>query len=526
MSSKNPWFMALGTILFGGLTLTFWPMTHFLSLLWLILVMVYVSFARSQTRSMFNRDKGPGIDHVFRLSYLIILLALFLSQTIYFLYDLPLWLVQSLAPILEWGATGAFIASIIFSFYAHARGRGVGRERITAPRGMATFMAWVMFFLLPLWIGSVSHTGEPKITADTGGRALTPIDRSIFNDIREFARSRNAVGGVAAIITPEGTSYLKYGEFLKGAGLAPDENSVFQLASVTKVFTGLSLAQAVEEGRLTLEASSADYLSERLQPLSSLMKTKSLKQLATHTSGLPDATELNRFLLRFGLTPHNFYADLTENSLATGMAKMVPINTPQPYLYSNLGMGLLGHVLCQAEGKDYNAGQCYQDIVSRDILSPLGMMDTSITLTGRDSIKVAGAYSPVGTPIPHWTMASLHGAGGLNGTAKDLSLFLDAHLTGRADNLGRAMVLATSPQRDRGTVGFASGLGWNIDTHNDEGSTSPRPVYFHGGATFGNSSFIGFDPVRKVGLVILFNTATPGLDRLGRSILNNKTIVP
>jgi CubicO group peptidase (beta-lactamase class C family) len=492
--------------------------------------MGYVIIARAETRSMFNRIRGPGIDLVFRLSYLIILVALVLGQTIYFIYDLPLWVIRVLRPILEWGAPGAFLASIVFSLYAHARGRSVQRERITAPRGFATFMTWIMFFLAPLWVGSVSSAGGLKEAADTSGRALTPIDRTVFNDIREFARSRRVIGGVAAIITAEGIAYLKYGEFLQGSDLPPDENSVFQLASVSKVFTSLALARAVEEDRLVLTASASDYLSEPLQSLKPLLSGITLEQLATHTSGLPDATSLDRFWLRFALTPLNFYADLTENSLALGMGKMPTQKTPQPYEYSNLGLGLLGHVLCQSEGKDYELGQCYQDIVARDILNPLGMADTSITLSGRDAVSVVGAYGPVGTPVPHWTMASLHGAGGLNGTAKDLSAFLEAHLTGRADMLGRAMVLATSQKladdAQNGNRGFAGGLGWNIDLHQDEDRANARPVFFHGGATFGNSSFIGFDPVRKVGLVILFNTATPGLERLGRTILNNKTIVP
>ncbi len=166
---------------------------------------------------------------------------------------------------------------------------------------------------------------------------------------------------------------------------------------------------------------------------------------------------------------------------------------PQPADYSNLGMGLLGHLLERIHGRSY------AELAAERITGPLGMKDTVIELDADQHTRFALPHSG-STTVKPWRNPGLAGAGGLCSTAADLAVLVTALMTPGDSPLQAAWALARQPR---------AGLGWQklglaimIDQHYG------ALTYWHGGATGGSRSYIGFSPDTQHGLVILFDNDT------------------
>ena len=215
-----------------------------------------------------------------------------------------------------------------------------------------------------------------------------------------------------------------------------------------------------------------------------------LGRLATHSSGLPrlpdnlaPADWANPYA---DYTVEHLYEFLAGHKLARGIGKAVE--------YSNLGYGLLGHALTLAEGTDY------ETLIARRILEPLEMSDTAVELTPPLRERLAPGHDEELQPVPNWDIPALAGAGALRSTVNDLLTFLEANLGLRQTPLREAMARTHVPQVTDPGLGMDIGLAWIIA---DEGD---RRIVWHNGATGGYSSFIGFDPETREGVVVLSNS--------------------
>lgn len=268
------------------------------------------------------------------------------------------------------------------------------------------------------------------------------------------------------------------------AGRPVDQDTVFEIGSITKLFTALLLADMVCRGTAALNEPVSALLPAGTSVPERNGKQITLLQLAAHTSGLPrvpadlpqDSPDPYA-----GYTPERLYAFLAGCKLAR-----VP---GDGFEYSNLGAGLLGHALA------LRAGQEYEDLVASRILRPLGMASTAIHLSPSMAARFASAHDDSGDPVPAWDLAVLAGAGGLRATAPDLLLFLDALMDTDAGPLGTAAALLAAP-RDAGGLGF--GL--------------PQPeghlALQHEGGTGGFRSYAGCVPAWRRGTVVLANAST------------------
>ena len=162
--------------------------------------------------------------------------------------------------------------------------------------------------------------------------------------------------------------------------------------------------------------------------------------------------------------------------------------------YSNLGYGLLGHALALREGVDY------ETLIAGRILEPLGMAGTAVELTQPLRERLAPGHDEELQPVPSWDIPALAGAGALRSTVNDLLIFLEANLGLRQTPLREAMARAHVPQAADPGLGMDIGLGWVVA---DDGE---RRFVWHNGATGGYSSFIGFDPEAREGVVVLSNS--------------------
>ncbi len=278
--------------------------------------------------------------------------------------------------------------------------------------------------------------------------------------------------------------------------------AVFEIGSVTKAFTGTLLADMVVRGEVALGDSIALYLPPEASGAKGNLGGRSLLDLATHSSGLPSLPDdFNP------ADPENPYADYAEQDLYRFLAR-VPLRLPggRAYEYSNLGAGLLGGLLAR------RAGMSYETLLRERILGPLGMSNTAIMLGDGMRQRLVPGNNALGLPEQNWDMGVLAGAGGLRSTADDMLRFLAA-ATGLATSpLDSALREARVPRRSAGTRTMSIGLGWHI--------LGNGSIVWHNGQTGGYHSFVGFDPERRAGVVVLSSIAID-IDDIGIHLLDS-----
>lgn len=230
-----------------------------------------------------------------------------------------------------------------------------------------------------------------------------------------------------------------------------------------------------------------------------------LADLATHTAGLPRLP--HGFFPRSLRHRHNPYAWFTVDDLYGGLASTRLRREPggRP-LYSNLGYGLLGHVLA------VRAGLSYEQLVEERICGPLGLGDTCVSVSAAALARFAQGHDRRGRPVQHWDLPVLAGAGALRSTVADLLAFLRLQLGHGDPALVRAAALTQAPRSH--FRGVALGLGWTRLPLRG----SDREVLFHNGATGGFRSFAGFVPAAATAVAVLSNCAR-SVDALGLRIL-------
>jgi CubicO group peptidase (beta-lactamase class C family) len=314
-----------------------------------------------------------------------------------------------------------------------------------------------------------------------------------------------AIGLVVGVSHGNGRMLFGFGARTVNGSTPPNGDDIFEIGSVTKVFTGFLLARAVEQGTATLDtvidpwfpAGSPDFNGQSITWL----------DLATHTSGLPNyPSNLNPTV------PGNPASGYTAQNLASFMAGYtLNLQPGTHFLYSNLGSGVLGHVLVQA-----CASTDYEALVRREIADPLGMADTRIVLSPTQQLRRVQGYAGP-NPAPFNVIGEpLAGGGALRSSARDLLLFVDAaigHGPAAAVSTWQDVLLPQrrSPFGDEG----ASGLLINSETH------AGRRLYSKSGGTAGFSSQICFTSTPPVAVVLLANSRdVQGLQALGRELVD------
>ena len=294
-----------------------------------------------------------------------------------------------------------------------------------------------------------------------------------------------------------------FGSITLPGGKAPDADTVYEIGSITKGLTGIVLADMAIAGEVSPHDTLEKYLPEPANFPESIRKI-TLQQLATHASGLPRLPAN----LMFGMKdPANPYAHYGRKELEAFLYGYTPPPDRAAIVpeYSNLGFGLLGFVLAQ------KAGMTYEALLKQRVLDPLGMRDTTVTLTADQRARLAPGHAK-GVPVSNWDLDALAGAGAVRSTAADMAKLLQALMRPPDSRIGKAIRLALEP---RGQLGAAKiGFGWLT-------STQPSGFTFiwHNGGTGGYRSFIGFTPDAKAGIVVLTNGADQSPDPLAAQAL-------
>ena len=277
--------------------------------------------------------------------------------------------------------------------------------------------------------------------------------------------------------------------FSAGHAEVPAERVLFEIGSISKVFTGILLADAVKAGKLGFD----DTLAQRLPAVKFDHATTgaiTLKLLATHTSCLPRLPD--NMMNADGDDPYSQY-DNKAMFEYLAHAKLEG-QTPCASSYSNLGFGVLGVVLETAYGKPWVA------LVQEKIAGPLGMVDTVQQLSSAQQPRFAEPWAG-DKPAHPWTFTAISGAGALRSTLADMSRFADALLAGAKGPLGHVWPLLAGDYVDMPAVGGKIGLGLVHLKENGE------DTYWHNGGTGGYRSVLSVYPASGRAVIVLASNA-------------------
>jgi CubicO group peptidase (beta-lactamase class C family) len=344
------------------------------------------------------------------------------------------------------------------------------------------------------WAGAASRADEPKASA-----AVAVSQKQVEALARPVVDGDWCAGMVVAVVDPQGTKYYGFGS----SGLAtalPDERTLFEIGSISKAFTGVLLADAVVRKEVALEDPISRYLPEKVKAPEYQGTPITLLNLSTHTASLPRLPGNLR-----PKDPANPYADYTVEQLYDFLSSYrLPRKPGEKSDYSNLGTGLLGHLLAR------RAGKSYEELLVERVCRPLGLADTRISLNAEQRGRLARGHGADGEPAANWDLPTFAGAGAVRSSAADMARFVQANLNPTGSPLGEALRLSHVP---RFVVGGETsiGLGWHLNTQSK--------TVWHNGETGGYHSFAGFIPERHAGVVVLANSATELVDAVGVSVL-------
>ena len=246
-----------------------------------------------------------------------------------------------------------------------------------------------------------------------------------------YLRSPGNVGLVVGLLVRDECLCLGYGKVAEDSARPPDAGTVFEIGSITKVFTAALLAEMAGRGEVRLDQPVAELLPPGVRVPSYRGRAITLAHLAEHTAALP---RLPRNLWATVTDMKNPYRDYQVAHLYEYLSRAAIGFPPGTGVaYSNLGAGLLGHVLA------LRAGRPFEDLLAERVLRPLGLADTGITLSADQAARLAPGHTVKGEPTPNWDIPSLAGAGALKSTAAEMLTFLRANLDPPETPVGAAL---------------------------------------------------------------------------------------
>ncbi len=339
------------------------------------------------------------------------------------------------------------------------------------------------------------------LTTATHTSASEAMKSRIDPLVQPYLDAKVVVGMTVGVWQDGQATVVGYGRLAADDLRRPDGETVYEIGSVSKVFTGVLLGDAVARGRLKLEQPVQELLPKGKKMPAPQERPVTFQDLATHVSGLPSLPD--------NIQPAdatNPYADYTVEQLYEFLNRYKLERAPgAKQEYSNLAVGLLGHVLT------LDAKLSYEELLRDRITGPLKMTATTITLNDKLRSRLAKPHMGDGTPGVNWDLPTLAGAGAIRSTVNDMLRFVQANLNPPSGELGTAIETAWQVHQKPLEGGFAMGLGWHLAR---DGQTR-----WHNGQSGGYHAMILVNRSLETGVVLLTNTATMEVDRLAEDII-------
>ena len=327
------------------------------------------------------------------------------------------------------------------------------------------------------------------------------------DDVKESIERRIEYGKnpsiVVGLINGDEVAYYAFGKTKEGGSKAT-ENSIYEIGSISKTFTAIMLADQVLKGNMKVDDPVQLYLPATVTMPRFDGDNITLGQLSDHTSSLPR--------LPSNMAPVdalNPYADYTVDQLYDFLSTHELRRTiGSQYEYSNLAVGLLGHVL------SLKTGMSYEELMRVTITNPLHMTATVIKPDANMKKNLAVGHAN-GVEVPNWDLGAIPGAGAIRSSVHDMVLYIMANMHDSKSSLSKAMQLTHQPRHDKAN-GSSVGLGWHITPGQD------GDITWHNGGTGGYRAFAGYNPKTNQGIVVLTNS-DQSVDDIGFHVLDPAT---
>lgn len=313
------------------------------------------------------------------------------------------------------------------------------------------------------------------------------------------------VGIAVGVITPQGIYKYSSGKTDINGNDTINSQTLFEIGSITKTFTGLLFTLFVQKGLMSSDDYIDTYLPKTIQIPESFKNKIKLWHLVTHTSGFPRLP--SDFFQKTDFNSDNPYVNYDTTDLYNYLSTFTVYKAGKKASYSNLGMGLLGHILetCKHDS--------YENLIRKYICEPMNMHNTVITLRdSNDYKKMAKGYNS-GKEVFNWDFDVFAGAGALKSNLEDMLLFLNENINPQSSDSMNSAIQKTHEKLIKFSHDNDIATCWLIRKFKHK-----RNIIWHDGGTGGFRSFIGFDPQTKSGVIVLSNS-TNSVSSLGFSIL-------
>jgi D-alanyl-D-alanine-carboxypeptidase/D-alanyl-D-alanine-endopeptidase len=345
-------------------------------------------------------------------------------------------------------------------------------------------------FLIFLGCSTNSQNKNRSISNIPPNLDLEQNSSTWIDQVKEISKDSVDSGynaGIAVGVIDESgkQSIYTFGQMDVAENKAISKSTIFEIGSITKVLTAELLAKFVTKGRVSLDDEVKKFIPELADSDAGKI---TLKELSTHTSGLPRLpNNINP------KDPQNPYYDYTLEQLMSFLKNYKETKAkPYGYNYSNLAVGLLGQILAMINSKDY------EETLREEVLAPLNLPMT-ITLSVDQKNNFATPYSSTSEKTSHWDIGILNGAGGVRATIQEMLHFAQAQLKPESTPLKDAILLTQKIQYKGEDAQM--GLGWSIRNHVD------GFIFSKDGGTGGFSSLILIQPTTGRALTLLSNSA-------------------
>jgi CubicO group peptidase (beta-lactamase class C family) len=316
------------------------------------------------------------------------------------------------------------------------------------------------------------------------------LDSIVQKAVTNYMSNKN-VSGLSVGVIKDGQRYsYNFGEVEKGSNRRTNNNTIYEIGSMAKPFTGILLAQAVLDGKLTLDDDIRKYLKGNYPNLQFKGSPIKIVHLANLTSRIPSTPPPDKT----GINPlDEGFSGKVDDKMLSKMLSAIELDTlpGTKRAYSNLAVCVLGRIL------ENVYGLTYEQLLKKYIADPYQMTQTKVTLSKSELAHYAQGYSMDGTAVPYWSNEFVSPAGGIRSSVADMLLFMQEQL----NTNNKAAQL--SHQVTFGTEKNGKGLLWGIDRTRAKNHLR----WSHDGSTNGFSSIIWILPEIQAGLVILTNNA-------------------
>ncbi|MBP2831698.1 beta-lactamase family protein [Aquimarina sp. U1-2] len=290
-----------------------------------------------------------------------------------------------------------------------------------------------------------------------------------------------------AVIDKESTEYIGISNQNKILKRTNNEDNIFEIGSITKVFTSICLSKLIAANQASLTETLQDQFDFPLKEGGEI----NLKQLANHTSGLPRLPNNVDEIIDFDIKDP--YSNYTVDNMKSYLQNHVVLNDINsiPFEYSNTGVGVLGYLLSQ------KMGLTYEDMLQDLIFEPLQMTNSTTQLSNVNSSKLVKGVNENNAEVSNWNFTDVFaGTGSIKSSVKEMEKFVRKNFE---DDVAYNLPQQSTFDLGEGT---SIGLGWFI--LEDEGFKA----LFHNGATGGYNSYLVMDKSNQRAVVIMINVSS------------------